>query len=622
MCGLAGFTNPDGNSYAVISSMLDTLVHRGPDGSGTYIDQVVAFGHRRLVIIDPNGGKQPRTDSKRGHALILNGEIYGYQKHAAQLRSEGVHLKDNSDTEVLFHLLQRHGVEKTLDMIDGMFTFAFFDAANRTLSLVRDRFGEKPLFYGVREGQLVFASEIKALRRHPAFKDVGLDQNAMHRFLTFEYLPGTESGYKHIHKLQPGSIITFNDGKLGEKIYWRPKIGSAPSSLTEEDALDELDRLLDESVRQRLIADVPVGLFLSGGVDSGLLTAIAQRHAGDITAYTVKMPDQSYDETPHAKRIAQHCGVEHRIVELTDLDVLNAFSSAINMLDEPMADYSLLPTYMVCQAARQGMTVALSGDGGDELFGGYASFKAQRLAQLMQYIPKAVGSGVRNILNLLPKSDEYMSKTFVARHVSQGFGMPVARQNFYWMAPFTDSEKSGLWHDDFRPIGENADNFKFIDDKNEPSGSIERLLSQFTQYYLPDDILTKIDRASMMNSLEVRAPFLSRKFSEFALSLPAAWKFQGGTTKIILKKLATRYLPADLVYQPKHGFGFPLSELLRGPLKELVTDVLLDSSNPVSGWFNKPVIEHLLSSHMGAAQDHRKKIWTLFILFSVAARKS
>jgi asparagine synthase (glutamine-hydrolysing) len=621
MCGLAGFTSTGGNSRTVVASMLESLVHRGPDSSGTHFGSTITLGHRRLVIIDPYGGDQPCVDSLTGDALIFNGEIYAYQKHADQLRSAGIKLKDKSDTEVLFRTLQCYGVKKTLDKVDGMFAFAYFDGKHRTLSLVRDRFGEKPLFYGVRDGQLVFASEIKALRKHPAFRNVGLDPNAVHRFLTFEYLPGDESGYEHIRKLKPGTIVTFKDGELDEQIYWRPKIGGAPRGLTEDNALDELDQLLNESVRQRLIADVPVGLFLSGGVDSGLLTAMAQRHAQNITAYTVKMPDQSYDETPHAKRIAQHCGVEHKIVELTDSDVSEAFGSVADMLDEPLADYSLLPTYMVCRAARKGMTVALSGDGGDELFGGYASFKAQRLAPLMQYIPKSIGAGLRGILSLLPNSEGYMNNIFVAQHVSQGFGRPVDRQNFYWMAPFTDAEKYSLWHDDFRPLGEKAEVFKSINDTNEPTGSIERLLSQFTRNYLPEDILAKVDRASMMNSLEVRAPFLSREFAEFALSLPANWKVHGGTTKFLLKKLAARYLPADLVYQPKHGFGLPLSELLRGPLRERVTDVLLDRTNPVAGWFKKPVIESILSSHMSARQDHRKKIWTLFVLFSIAARE-
>jgi asparagine synthase (glutamine-hydrolysing) len=621
MCGLAGFTSRGGDNSAVIFSMLETLVHRGPDGAGTYVGPSITFGHRRLVIIDPDGGAQPRVDSERGDALIFNGEIYGYKKLAERLQSEGVPLKDKSDTEVLFRLLQRHGLEKTLDMIDGMFAFAYFDGKSQTLSLVRDRFGEKPLFYGVKDGQLAFASEIKALRRHPAFGNSGLDPNAVHRFLTFEYLPGDESGYEHIRKLKPGSIVSFKDGVMNEEIYWQPKIGGAPHDLTEEDALTELERLIDESVRERLIADVPVGLFLSGGVDSGLLTSIAKRHASDITAYTVKMPDQSYDETPQAKLIAQHCGVRHEIVELSNSDVVGAFSTVTKMLDEPLADYSLLPTFMVCQAARQGMTVALGGDGGDELFGGYSSFKALRLARIMRFIPKSVGAMLRGMLDILPNSDGYMSNRFVARYVSQGFGMPVDRQNFYWMAPFTDGEKNSLWHDAIRPKGTEASVFKAINNTDEPAGDVERLLSQFTRYYLPEDILTKVDRASMMNSLEVRAPFLSREFAEFAMSLPASWKVRGGTTKVLLKKLAARHLPADVVYQPKHGFGLPLSELLRGPLREQVTDVLLDQNNPVAGWFRKSAIEHILSSHMDAGRDHRKQIWTLFVLFSVATRK-
>jgi asparagine synthase (glutamine-hydrolysing) len=622
MCGLAGFTHPGNESLSIISSMLDTLIHRGPDSSGTHISSNIVLGHRRLVIIDPNGGLQPRVDAANNDALIFNGEIYNYRKHAKDLRAAGVHLVDDSDTEVLFKLLQHYGVRKTLELVDGMFAFAYFEGKTRTLSLVRDRFGEKPLFYGISNGQLVFASELKAIRRHPKFRDTRLDPNSIHRFLTFEYLPGVESGYEHIYKLQPGTIATYKDGSLKKQRYWQPRVGVAPSSITEEDALDELDRLLSESVQQRLVADVPVGLFLSGGVDSGLLASIAGRQASNIKAYTVKMPDQSYDETPEAKRIAQHCGIGHEILELGESDVVNAFNSITKILDEPLSDYSLLPTFMVCKAARQNMTVALGGDGGDELFGGYSSFNALRLAKLMQFIPRVIGRLLRSILDITPDSGSYMSNRFVARHVSQGFGMPVDRQNFYWMAPFTDQEKESLWHDDFRPHGTNAATFKPILNSDENFSSIEQLLSQFTRYYLPEDILTKIDRASMMNSMEVRAPFLSKEFSEFSLSLPSHWKAHGGKTKILLKKLAERHLPSNIVHQPKHGFGLPLSALLRGPFKEHVKDVLLDSNNPVAGWFKKPIIESILSSHMDAGRDHRKKIWTLFILFSVAARKA
>lgn len=620
MCGIVGFTRPGDDAKAVTASMTETLVHRGPDGEGIHVNGAIAFGHRRLAIIDPAGGAQPRFDQDSGDALVFNGEIYGYRTLAEGLRRDGAALFDHSDTEVLFHMLRRYGVAETLERIDGMFAFAFYEGRSGHLYLARDRFGEKPLFYGIRRGALIFASEVKAMRRHPAFNNVGLDKKAVHQYLTYEYLPGDKSGFADIRKLRPGHLLVFADGEADVRRYWRPKYGGGDPSLNEEQAVDRLDELLNESVRQRLIADVPVGLFLSGGVDSGLLAAVAARRSSGITAFTVRMPESSYDETPNAVRIARHCGLPHQTVELSNNDVMEAFHAVSAMIDEPLADYSLLPTYLVCRAARKSMTVALGGDGGDELFAGYSSFKARRYSTIMAKTPALIGSLLRSGLNLLPAAGGYMNMDFVLRHVSQGFGYPVDYQNTLWMAPFTVREKVGLWRPDalpddntFRPIDE-------LLDADAPTDPVERLLYLFTLTYLPEDILAKVDRASMYNSLEVRAPYLSRAFAEFAMSLPPHWKDNGSTTKYLLKKLAARYLPAEVVYQPKHGFGLPLAELLRGPLYQATADVLMNPTDPIAGWFEKTVIETLLGEHRSGKRDHRKKLWTLYILFLTASR--
>src|SRR5258708_23797932 len=324
MCGLAGFTGPGADAPAIVRRMIAALAHRGPDGNGEFTDARIALGHNRLAVIDLAGGAQPRVDAASGDALIFKGEICGYRGLAAELRNDGVELCDRSDTEVLFQMLRRSGVRQTLAAIDGMFAFAFRDGKSGTLYLARDRFGEKPLFYGLAGGALVFASELSALRRHPAFRHSGIDRAAAFQFLTYEYLPGDRSGREGIRKLPPGHLLSFADGRIAVEPYWRPPSGKQRGT-SEGDALARLEQLLDESVRERLVADVPVGIFLSGGVDSGLIAALASRHAAAITALTVQMPELCFHETPHAVKVASHLGIRHEIVELGRGDLLHAF---------------------------------------------------------------------------------------------------------------------------------------------------------------------------------------------------------------------------------------------------------------------------------------------------------
>ncbi len=623
MCGLVGFTAPGPDAAAVLARMTAAVAHRGPDGEGAFVDRGLALGHRRLAVVDLSGGAQPRVDAERGDALAFNGEIYGFAALAESLRRDGAVLGDHSDTEVLFQLLRRDGIGATLARIDGMFAFAWRDGASGEVHLARDRFGEKPLFYAVRGDSLIFASELAALRRHPLLAEAALDPAAIDAYLALEYVPWDETGFAGVRRLPPGHLLTWRDGAATVAPYWSPAVGAGPAPVASEDeALDRLERLLDESVRERLVADVPVGVFLSGGVDSGLIAAVAARHAAGIAAYTVRMPEASHDETPHAAAVARHCGLRHVIVELSEADLLDAFDAVTAKLDEPMADSSLLPTWLVCRAARRELTVALGGDGADELFAGYPNFQAQRLAAAMAALPDAAGRLLRRGLDLLPASSGYMGLDFRLRQLSHGFGQPPARQSFLWMSPFTPDERRALWTPEARP---NADPLAVADRllaaPGAPAGGMDRLLRLMTQTYLPGHILTKVDRASMYNGLEVRAPFLGRDFAEFAMALPWRWKLKGLTTKHLLKRLAARHLPHEVVWRPKHGFALPLARLLRGPLRQPVREALLDAGNPVAGWFRRPAIERLLDEHDSGRADHRKKIWTLFVLFRVAAKR-
>jgi asparagine synthase (glutamine-hydrolysing) len=626
MCGIAGFTNPAADARCILLEMNHALGHRGPDGNGAYVDRGIALAHTRLAIVDLAGGAQPRVDRASGDALVFNGEIYGYRSLAAELRSRGVPLRDRSDTEVLFQLIRREGVRRAVERIDGMFAFAFRDGATNTLHLVRDRFGEKPIYYGIVGSDFVFGSEVPALQCHPAFRDVSPDPNAAYSFLLFEYLPGTASGWQGIAKLEPGTILTVKDANIAIDRYWRPRLEPMGGAARHEaEAVDRLDELLSASVKDRVIADVPVGVFLSGGLDSSLVTAFACKAAPDLTAFSVRIGQDSFDETPYAKEVARHLGVRHHVVGLDDADLMAAFDAITSKLGEPLADSSLLPTYLVCRAARSLMTVALGGDGADELFLGYPNFVVQRFAWAMRFIPSAAAGLVERAMRALPVDDGYMNWRFVAMQLAQGFGAATTRQSFLWMAPFGPSRMADLWHDSALPEGAMPERaFAPIDRRATEAGAlsgIERLAYQFLTTYLPEDILTKTDRASMFNSLEVRAPFLSRALADYSGGLPTALKLRGGVKKYILKQLACRYLPRPIAYRKKHGFAVPIGRLMRTLLRTRCQDMLMSTGNPVAGWFRRPAIEALLTEHASGRIDHGKKLWALYILFCVAARR-
>ena len=630
MCGVAGFTAPGPEARRILAAMNGALAHRGPDGSGMFVDPRVALGHTRLAIIDLAGGAQPRIDDASGDALIFNGEVYGYRALAEELREAGIALRDRSDTEVLFQLIRRDGVRRAVERIDGMFAFAFRDGASGALYLVRDRFGEKPLYYGLARGRLVFASEVGALKCHPDFRDAAPDRLAAYSFLLFEYLPGTLSGWTGIEKLEPGTILTFRDGRISRERYWRPLVngmavdGGTAQPVDEREAAERLGALLLDSVRRRIVADVPVGVFLSGGIDSSLITALAKEAAPDLTAFTVRVGVESFDETPHATLVARHLGVRHEIVELGPTDLVEAFDAIGDKLTEPLGDSSLLPSYLVCRAARQSMTVALGGDGADELFAGYPNFALQRLAPALRHLPAAAGRWLGRAARALPGGDGYMNRRFLLRQLSHGLGAPTARQSFLWMAPFGPAEMAGLWRRSALPEDALAGAFAPIDNHAaEAAGlsAVDLLLYLFLVTYLPEDILTKTDRASMFNSLEVRSPFLDREVAEYAGALPTRLKLAGRRRKVVLKRLAARYLPEAIVERKKHGFAVPIGALIRTLFWERCADVLLSRANPVAQWFERSAIERLLGEHRAGRHDHGKKLWALYMLFRVAGHR-
>ena len=626
MCGIAGFTNPPRHASRILAEMNAALGHRGPDGNDVFVDEGIALGHTRLAIIDALGGAQPRVDKASGDALVFNGEIFGYQAHAAELRKLGAPLRDRSDTEVLFQLIRRDGIRRAIERIDGMFAFAFRDGATGSLYLVRDRFGEKPLYYGTTTGaDIVFASEVPALQCHPAFADVGPDRDAAYSFLLYEYLPGAASGWQGIAKLEPGTILTAKHGQITIDRYWQPRLKTGRRiNHHKEEAIDYLDQLLAASLRDRVVADVPIGVFLSGGLDSSLITAFALKASPDLTAFSVRMGQDNYDETPHAIAVARHLGVRHHMVDLDSADRMVAFDAITEKLGEPLAESSLLPTYLICRAARSLVTVALGGDGADELFLGYPNFVLQRFARAMRLVPASAARLVERAMEALPSDESYMNRRFLATQLAQGFGAAATRQSFLWMAPFSPNRMAALWRRSALSDEMRDGAFAAVDRRAAEAGDVtgvERLAYQFLTTYLPEDILTKTDRASMFNSLEVRAPFLSRDLAEYACGLPTGLKLRRGVKKYILKQLACRHLPERIAYRKKHGFAVPIGSLIRTLFWTQCRDVLMSTGNPVAAWYRRDAIEALLSEHASGRIDHGKKLWALYVLFSVAGRQ-
>ncbi|MEK6217012.1 MAG: asparagine synthase (glutamine-hydrolyzing), partial [Boseongicola sp.] len=606
---------------ALLQRMMERIRYRGPDEDGTYLDRDLGVGHLRLTIVAPDGGHQPRVERDSGDLLVFNGEIYDFREHGRWLQSNGVTLRDGSDTEVLFQMIRLLGVEAAVDKLDGMFAFAYRDGSSGALYLVRDRFGEKPLFFAKRSGALIFASEIKSLLQHPALTDADFDHGAIEAYLSLDYVPAPKTGLSGVEKLRPGEIVKFQNGNLQKSLYWIPNLPSAggptatPGDIDAQ--ADQLTVLLDQSIQSRLIADVPVGLFLSGGLDSALIAARASKFAPGITAYTIRFDGDGYDETPYAAEVANQFGLRHEICDVGKQELFAAIDAIEARMDEPFADNSIIPTYLLCQAARRDVTVALGGDGGDELFAGYMNFQAQMGSPVLAAMPKALRSLPRAMCQALPVKDDYMGLGFKIGQLLNGWGEPAKYQPMKWMSAFNSAELQSL----LTQASSSDALVAAVDSElrfSEPTDALERLQYLFCRLYLANDILTKVDRASMYHSLEVRAPFLARPLAEFAFSLPGPMKIRGLQTKRILRHLGRRWLPKTVTERAKHGFALPVASLIRGHLAEPIAETLFDRSNPMTEYFSTGEIKRLVDEHKASRRDHRKRIWSLYCLFLFA----
>jgi asparagine synthase (glutamine-hydrolysing) len=613
MCGIAGYVGK-GNEEE-LKRMIGTLTHRGPDNQQVYIKDQVGFSHSRLSIIDLDAAaNQPFTSEDGNVVLIFNGEIYNYLFLRKQLEQKGISFRTNSDTEVLLKLYQHEGLE-LFEKLNGMFAFALYDFSLNKLILARDRIGEKPLYYGKFGNTLVFSSELKALLKHSVV-DREIDFNALHHYLIFDYVPAPYSIFKNIFKVDPGSYVEYHEARLIQKKYWN--INFSQRSLSFEEACNEFTKRFEEAVVSKLISDVPLGFFLSGGLDSSSVAYFAQKNSrSKIKTFSIGFEDKSYDESVWAKQVAEFLGTEHHSQVLTQKQTLELIPFVSANMDEPFADPSIIPTYLLSSFTRQHVTVALGGDGSDELLAGYPTFLADRFLSITRMFPEFSISFLNALHNALPKSDRNISLDFKMAQFQKGFNAPLADVHTLWLSSFTpQSAKKLLNAEVYRGI-EEPDKIGALQYHLQSAGS---LLSEFNRNaflylktYLPDDILVKVDRSSMLASLEVRSPFVDYTLIEFINSLPESYKRKGFKTKLLLKKSMEGKLPDNIIYRPKKGFGIPLASWLRNELKPLTDELLSENALSQHGYFNYAFVNKLKTDHQHKRANNRKEIWNLMI---------
>jgi asparagine synthase (glutamine-hydrolysing) len=617
MCGLAGVVALDRRrdlDAAPLAHMLACVRHRGPDDEGVYTAPGVLLGHRRLSVIDVAGGHQPVHGRSDTTVAVVNGEVYNYRELRRELAQTGSVFRTASDSEVVAHAYDAWGTA-ALDRFDGMFALALWDGAAQRLILARDRIGEKPLFYTIADGCLIFASELSAVLAHPAV-DARLDPCALREYLALEYVPAPHCLIAGVSKLEPGTFLTLHDGRTGVVRYWSINPVPAGEPLPYAAAVAELRRRLDAAVTSRLVSDVPLGVFLSGGIDSSTIAAIAARH-GALETFSIGFDEPSFDEGVYARAVARHIGSNHheRIVRPGDMAELVPGLGAL--LDEPIGDASILPTAVLSRFAREHVTVALGGDGGDELFAGYPMHQAHRVAALVRVMPRALLRAGARTAGALPVSHDNFAFAFKATTFLRGAAEPPPRNHAVWMSSFAPAAQAELLHPDWLAAADGCDPLAAVERHwQESAGAppLARATHLDATTYLPDDILVKVDRASMAVALEVRAPFLARDVVELAFSLPDTYRMRRLSGKRLLRDAMRDLLPPQILTRPKKGFGMPVAAWLTGALRPLVHDLLGSAAVTNAGLFRPATVHRLLDEHDRRARDHRKPIWTLLVL--------
>lgn len=614
MCGIAGFVSFDGlpdEARGIATSMRDVLSHRGPDEAGLYLDTQAALAHRRLSIVDLGSGQQPMSNEDGSIWVSFNGEIYNHDELRPRLAAHGHRYRTQSDTETILHAYEEWG-DDCVRHFRGMFAFAVWDSRRQRLLLVRDRMGVKPLYYQVTNTGIVFGSEIKALLQHP---DVTRewDPEAIDAFLAFQYVPSPLSVYRHIKKLPAAHLMVVERGRTTMRRYWTLPFSGEVHQASEPELLDQLDALITESVRLRLVSDVPLGAFLSGGVDSSLVVAaMTQLIPGRVVTTSVGFAEHAFNELEHARVVASHLGTE-RHEQIVTPDIADLLPRLAWHFDEPFADSSMVPTYYVSAAARRHVTVALSGDGGDELWGGYTRHRVERWEGLVR---GWLGAGASRLAGLAARRLPHSLKGVRSlQHLALSEAEACARKHAYSF--FEDDARASLLTPAFAAEIAASDPFRGFRqayDECPSPDALDRALYVDANTYLIDDIMTKVDRTSMAVSLEAREPLLDHKLLEFAARVPGSMKIRGRQGKYLLRRLLERRVPASVVNRRKQGFEAPIGEWLKGPLKLMVEDLFFDGRMQQRGVVATTAVERIWREHVTATRDHRHRLWSLVML--------
>jgi asparagine synthase (glutamine-hydrolysing) len=637
MCGITGFITSaainKSEMEARVRSMADQLAHRGPDDSGSWADPAagIAFGFRRLAIMDlSEAGHQPMKSASGRYVIVFNGEVYNSSELGAELKSKGYSFCGHSDTEVMLAAIEEWGLEAAVQRFVGMFAFALWDRVCRTLHLVRDRFGIKPLYYGRVGSDFVFASELKAVRQHPGFGGE-IDRDALALFMRLSYIPSPHCIYKGFHKLQPGYILSLKSANSSPSLhrFWsatevaRQGIES-PLQLDDEEAIEQLHDQLLAAVRLRMIADVPLGAFLSGGVDSSLVVALMQAQSNrPVKTFTIGFDEDGYDEATYARGVAEHLKTDHTELYLSHKDALDVIPSLPQMYDEPFGDSSQIPTFLVSKLARSSVTVSLSGDGGDEVFGGYNRYvNTRRIWNAVKNVPAPLRRAFGNSILAFPPAD--IDRTFHALRsvLPRKMQPPAPGHKAHKLADLLGSESPRAIY--YKIVSNWDDPTVVVTNSCEP-GTVRDLIAgetfgknievvmmlTDTLTYLPDDILTKVDRASMATSLEARVPLLDHRLFEFAWRLPFQLKVRNGTGKWIVRQVLEKYVPTQLIERPKMGFGVPIDSWLRGPLRDWVEELLSAQSLSDHGLLQRQPIRQKWQEHLSGARNWQYLLWNV-----------